>query len=144
MIGINFKLKAIQQYTEDHGFPPNPLIEDKDEWLNSFKTKFYFHTHICKSDFPKDDYEFMVIAWDDKDGNCIHREDWDKNHLNWYWNEREQENPEAECDGQEFSFLVSPDNIPVTCVKWAYSASEGWAERYEEPVNYSNSNNNNN
>ncbi len=134
--GINFKLKGIQQYTEDHGFPPNPPIEDRDEWLASFKTKFYFHTHICKSAFPKDDYEFLVLAWDDENGEAVHREDWDAAHLDWYWNHREQENPEAECDGQEFSFLVDPNRIPTKFVMWAYSKSEGWAERYEEDVNY--------
>ena len=126
--GIHFKKRSVQRYTYNNQYPPNPIIENDEEWENSFMFSFYHLIQFNKSHFKYDDYDFWVCAFDDKDGKEIWREDYQEHQIksilssngDWY--------------NEEKFFLI--DKVPTRWVIWAHSKSQGWAERIEEQINY--------
>ena len=126
--GIHFKNRSVQKYTLDSHYPPNPWIEDDQEWENSFTFSFYHLIQFDRRRFIEKDYDFWVCAFDDEHGNPIWREDYNEHQINnilklpnqWY--------------SEEKFFLT--DKIPARWVIWAHSQSKGWAERIEGPINY--------
>jgi hypothetical protein len=72
---------------------------------------------------PLDDYDFFVVAFEDKDGNTIHRQDMDADAVKALKNDP---------DGygkiwREFSTQVKPTKWVV----WPHSISQDWCERLE-------------
>ena len=62
--GLHFKNRAMQQYTLDWNFPPNPpLGRDEEEWETTFQKSHYHLVNIIREDFPKDDYDFILLAF---------------------------------------------------------------------------------
>jgi hypothetical protein len=125
--GIHFKKRSVQRYTYDNKYPPNPVIENDEEWENSFMFSFYHLVQFDKAQFKHDDYDFWVCAFDDEEGKEIWREDYQEHQIKnimsspgWY--------------NEEKFFLT--DKVPHRWVIWAHSKSQGWAERIEELVNY--------
>jgi hypothetical protein len=126
--GINFKKRSVQRFTLDNQYPPNPLIENEQEWEDSFMFSFYHLVQIDKTNFKHNDYDFWVCSFDDADGKEIWREDYNEHQVkqilstpgDWY--------------NEEKFFLT--DKIPSKIVIWAHSKSKGWAERIEESINY--------
>jgi hypothetical protein len=126
--GIHFKKRSVQRYTYDHNFPPNPIIEDEEEWENSFMFSFYHLLQFDKTQFKHDDYDFWVCAFDDEEGKEVWREDYNENQIKHIL---ASENP---WYNEEKFFLT--DKIPSRWVIWAHSKSNDWAERIEGQVNY--------
>jgi glycosyltransferase involved in cell wall biosynthesis len=54
--GLSFKKRGVQQYTLDNHFAPNPVIEDFDEYQNSFSQIF---KHCIDINYIK--YHMMII-----------------------------------------------------------------------------------
>ena len=126
--GINFKRRAVQQYTISNWYPPNPVIEDEQEWENSFTFSFYHLLRFDKQNFKLNDYNFVICAFDDENGNTIWREDYNEEQF-----KRILETP-GDWHNEEKFFTT--DKIPSRVVVWAHSKSQGWAERIEESINY--------
>ena len=126
--GIHFKKRSVQRYTYDNKYPPNPVIENDEEWENSFMFSFYHLIQFNKSNFKEDDYNFWVCAFDDEHGNEIWREDYNEDQI-----KRIMSQP-GEWYSEEKFFLI--DRVPSRWVIWAHSKSKGWSERIEGQVNY--------
>jgi hypothetical protein len=126
--GIHFKKRSVQRFTYDNNYPPNPLIEDDEEFENSFMFSFYHLVQFHKNNFKLNDYDFWVCAFDDADGKEVWREDYNETQINQIMAST------SEWYSEEKFFLT--DKIPSRLVLWAHSKSEGWAERIEEPINY--------
>ena len=124
--GFNFKNMSVQQYSLDNNYPPNPLIVDNDLWELSFMRSFYHLVKLYKNDFPHDDYEFILMAFDDEQGKAIHSRYLDKNYINSVLN-----NGSGYFDFEE-TFLITKK--PTKLVLWAYSNQRGWCERKEEII----------
>jgi glycosyltransferase involved in cell wall biosynthesis len=120
--GVHFKKKAVQKYTMDNKFPPNPLIENDDEWENSFMTSFYHLVTIHRQDFPHNDYQHILIAFDDENGIGINHRYIDGPQLGHFMQTGQNIHYEE-------MFLVDKD--PKKVVFWAYSNERGWCERIE-------------
>lgn len=120
--GLNFAQRAMQRYTADWGFPPNPVIEDDTEWENSFLKSIYHLVHIDRQDFPRDDYDFVLIAFDDENGESIKSIFIDDDRVQRLINE-----------GYPIHFEESFVNEvrPSRVVYWAHTKSGDWAERVE-------------
>jgi hypothetical protein len=73
--GIYFKTRGIQQYTLDNKLPPNPVIEDQNEYLKSFINVFKHCIDIHESQLPHNDYKFIAVIFEDKEGKNLHRQD---------------------------------------------------------------------
>ena len=122
--GFNFKKKAVQQYTMDNQYPPNPYIENDEIWEQSFSESFYHLVKLYKHDFPNNDYEFILMAFDDENGLAIHSRNLSKEFL--------QANFYSSGNGYfDFEEMFLTSKKPSRLVLWGYSNQRGWCERIE-------------
>ena len=122
--GLLFSKRAVQQYTLDKNYPPNPDISEmggEENWLNSFASLFKHCIDIGFESVPEKDYEYWVVAFHDKDDKTLFRKDADKNEIN-----RMMKDPDGYCKiWRDFQTAEKPDYWVV----WPYSTSKGWCER---------------
>ena len=126
--GIHFKKRSVQRYTYESKYPPNPIIENDEEWENSFMFSFYHLVEFNKANFKENDYDFWVCAFDDEDGKEIWREDYNEHQI------RHILNGAGDWYREEKFFLT--DRVPKRWVIWAHSKSKDWAERIEGNIDY--------
>jgi Glycosyltransferase (GlcNAc) len=124
--GFHFKKKGVQRYTYENKLPPNPPSANDEEWEKSFMTSFYHLIHFDKSRFKLDDYAYFVVAFDDENGQPIHRED-----LNEAQVKELLARPDQWVSLERF-FLT--EKKPHRWVIWGYSKSKGWDERIEHVI----------
>lgn len=117
--GLDFKNKRVKQSTHENKYPPVP---EDDPWM----TSFYHLVNVDRSQLPGDDYESILIAFDDKDGNGIFSKSIDGAQLTNFMN--------GKPIHYEEMFLHSNDKKPEKFVAWAVSKSRGWAERVETAI----------
>ena len=120
--GIHFAKKSFQKYTKDRFFPPNPVIEDEQEWEDSFMRAFYHLVNIDRASFPHNDYKHILVAFDDKDGIAINSKFIDGVELNTFIKT-------GRPIHYEEYFLTETE--PARVVYWGYSEERGWCERVE-------------
>jgi hypothetical protein len=120
--GLLFEKRAVQQYTLDKNYPPNPYTFDNEEdWKNSFAQIFKHCIDVGYSQVPETDYEFWVVAFHDEKDETIFRKDADVNEIN-----RMKNDPDGYCKvWREFQ----TSHKPKYWVVWPYSTSKGWCER---------------
>lgn len=123
--GIHFKQRSVQKYTIDNGYPPNPVIEDDNEWENSFMKSFYQIVNIHRHDFPDNDYQHILVAFDDEQGNPLHQK---------FIEGRELQHFITTGQTIHYEEFFLTDKYPSRHVLWAYSNSQGWLTRLEFPV----------
>lgn len=125
--GINFKLRSIQQYTADKKYPPNPVLTEEEyekSWLRIFKHCIDIGYH----DVPENDYDVWVVAFEDENGNELHRRDVSEEEINNYFNNKETE--EYIKIWREFH----TDTHPKKWIFWPHSKSKGWINRIERNI----------
>jgi glycosyltransferase involved in cell wall biosynthesis len=120
--GILFSKRAIQQYTVDKQYPPNPYpYENEEEWLNSFTTIFKHCIDLSFDGVPETDYDFWVVAFHNEKDETMFRQDADINEIN-----RMKQDPDKYCKiWREFHTTEKPKYWVV----WPYSKSKGWCPR---------------
>jgi hypothetical protein len=124
--GFHFKKKAVQKYTLENNFPPNPPIENEEEWEKSFHTSFYHLVTFDRTRFKLDDYDFCIVAFDDENGIGIHREDFNGQQFKELLSRKDQ--------WVSFERFFLTEKKPHRWVMWAHSASKGWDERIEHII----------
>ena len=113
----------MQQHTMDWKYPPNPIIgENEEEWEESFSKSHYHLVNIDSNFFSKKDYDFILVAFDDKNGKSIKSIFIDDSRLSKFL---EKQTP------IHFEQTFMSVEQPARVVYWAHSKSEGWAERQE-------------
>ena len=120
--GIHFKKKSFQKYTKDNLLPPNPIILDDKQWEDSFMYAFYHLVNITPHFLNQKDYDYILLAFDDENGEGIESENIEGTQLQQFLNEGTPIHFEK-------SFLT--DKNPSRVVYWAHSPERGWAEREE-------------
>lgn len=123
--GVHFKRKSVQKYTIDNFYPPNPLIKDNDLWEKSFMNSFYYLVTVDKNLFSDNNYNFVLVAFDDENGQSINSKYIDGHDVNMF-------NQGQNIHYEEY-FLT--DKIPTRVVYWAHSEEKGWCERVEHKIN---------
>ena len=119
--GLSFKKRGVQQYTLENNLAPNPVIEDFDEYQNSFSQIFKHCIDINYNQVPHDDYTFWAVAFEDEDGVEIYRKDADANEIRMMKND-----PDGYCKiWRSFDTVKKPHKWVV----WAHSEKNGWGER---------------
>ena len=120
--GINFKLRAVQEYTAHDNLPPNPIILDEQKWLDSFMRSTYHLVHITPDDLPKKDYNFILVAFDDEKGENIDSQYIEKEEIEEFF-----------TLGKPIHFekAILSAKTPARVVYWGHSEKRGWAERKE-------------
>jgi hypothetical protein len=112
--GIKFKSRSITKQCKDNFPPPG----DKD---SLFYQEFKHAIGVNHKNFPKDDYTFCAVIFEDKEGNSLHREDYPGNLFNAKLN--------SARNGEEFIIWKTyqgpkPDKI----ILWACN-EKGWQEK---------------
>ena len=121
--GISFQKRAIQRYTKDNKFAPNPIIEDPIEYEKSFLKIFKHCVDIGYEKVPLTDYEYWAVIFEDEEGNNLHRLDALPNEI-----DRMKNDPDGYCKvWREFDC----ESKPYKWVVWPFSTSQGWCEKIE-------------
>jgi glycosyltransferase involved in cell wall biosynthesis len=120
--GLLFSKRAVQQYTLDKHYPPNPQIyKTEEEWLASYASIFKHCIDIGFSQVPEKDYDFWVVAFHDENDETIFRKDADINEIN-----NMLRDPDGYCKvWREFQTVHKPKYWVV----WPFSKSKGWCDR---------------
>lgn len=120
--GLNFKKRAVQQYTLDLKIPPNPVYTNEEEYNNSFLKIFKHCIDVYYSQLKHDDYDFWVVSFEKNDGTVLYRKDADENEIRMMKNDKDYMKV-----WREFNTDVKPEKWVV----WMHSKSAGWVDRYE-------------
>ena len=122
--GILFEKRAVQQYTLDKNYPPNPGIESfgtQEDWKNSFAQIFKHCIDVSYDSVTEEDYNFWVVAFHTENDETIFRKDADKDEIRRMMND-----PDKYCKiWREFPTTHKPKYWVV----WPHSESKGWCER---------------
>jgi hypothetical protein len=118
--GLSFKKRAVQQYTVDNKYPPNPPLYGED-FDKSFLQIFKHCVDIGFDKIPLTDYEFFVVAFHDENDETIFRKDADVNEIKTIKND-------SEGYGKIWREFQT-DKKPKYWVVWPYSTTNGWCER---------------
>jgi hypothetical protein len=119
--GIHFKNRAVQRYTLENKYPPNPAIKDEKLWEQSFDKSFYHLVNVEKYMFADSNYGHILIAYDDENGLPIKTE--------YITDQRLIDFNNGTNIHYEDYFIT--DKIPSRVVYWAFSEEKGWCERVE-------------
>ncbi len=124
--GIHFKKRSFQKYTVDRKFPPNPYpYKTEEEWEDSFMHSFYYLVNIEKNMLPGDNYDSILVAFDDENGIGINSTSIDDHRIRNFIEKGTPIHYEA-------MFLTEKD--PVRVVYWAYNNKTGWSDRAEVKI----------
>jgi hypothetical protein len=120
--GLLFEKRAVQQYTLDKNYAPNPYnYVSEDDWKLDFAQVFKHCIDVGYSSVPEKDYDYWVVAFHGPDDETIFRKDADKNEI-----ASMMRDPDGYCKiWREFQTSVKPKYWVV----WPYSASKGWCDR---------------
>jgi len=120
--GLLFSKRAVQQYTLDKNYPPNPYnFDNEDDWLNSFSSIFKHCIDVQFSSVPERDYDFWAVAFHGDNDDTIYRKDCDEREIQSFFRD-----PDGYCKiWREFPTLTKPKYWVV----WPHSKSKGWGER---------------
>jgi len=119
--GMLFSRRAIQKYTIDNYYPPNPPIEDEELWLSSFSRVFKHCIDVGHGSLPEKDYDFWVVAFHGENEETVHRQDITKEEI-----QRLMQDTDGFCKiWREFQTVTQPKYWVV----WPHSESKGWVNR---------------
>lgn len=116
--GVSFARRAVQQYTIDDHYPPNPPMPDVDTTWNRNFSKCIT---IDKEELTETDYDFWVIAFQNDEEKEIHRKDVSGEEINTF-----MEQPGTHISiCREFKTHMTPTKV----VFWPHSESKGFMEK---------------
>jgi len=120
--GLLFEGRAVQQYTLDKNYPPNPYTYNSEEdWKKDFAQVFKHCIDVGYSSVPEKDYDFWVVAFHGPNDETIFRKDADKNEITSMLRD-----PDGYCKiWREFQTSIKPKYWVV----WPHSESKGWCDR---------------
>ena len=122
--GLRFRDRAIQQHTRENKFAPNPFITGPLDYDLSFQSIFKHCIDIYSHQVPLVDYDLWVVAFEDKDGKELHRQDADLDEIN-----------RIKGDMGDGYYKIWREFItttkPAKWIVWPHSITEGWCERIE-------------
>jgi glycosyltransferase involved in cell wall biosynthesis len=121
--GIRFRTRGIQQYTLDNKFAPNPTIDSGIEYEKSFSSIFKHCIDIGFSQIPLNDYDVFAVAFEDVDGNEMHRQDALPDEIQRIKNDR--------SGYGKIWRTFNTVKIPHKWIVWPHSVSQGWMDRIE-------------
>lgn len=121
--GISFKKRAVQRYTLDHKAPPNPQYDTEEEFEKSLCKIFKHCIDIHRSELPEKDYDFWAVAFHDKDGETLHRQDATESDISSIMS---GDDPFCKI-WREFQCDVKPSYWVV----WPHSKSKDWCDRIQ-------------
>lgn len=129
--GISFEHRGVQQATIDRLDPPNNFpYTNEVEWKESFARSNDVHVCLHKGEFSEivDDFDFFYVGTHGEDGVEIHRKDLVKDEIYKYLN--------SDNGFIDYRLIFLSTKRPVSFTVWAHSASRGWMDKIDKPLNY--------
>ena len=121
--GVSFKKRAVQKYTLDNKFAPNPPLYG-EEFENSFMSIFKHCIDVHRDSFKKDeDYDFWAVIFESHSGVQIHRQDADEREINGFLT--------STGDWIKIWREFSIEEKPAKWVVWPHSKTNGWLDKIE-------------
>lgn len=121
--GILFSKRAVQKYTLEKKYPPNPQIKSEEKWLQSFSMIFKHCLDLDSRMFPESDYDFWVVSFHDKNEEEIHRQDADVSEIN-----------KIKRNGYKIWREFLTHSKPKYWVVWPHSGSKGWHDKIVKEI----------
>ena len=125
--GVLFKDRKVQQYTLDNKYPPNPNYTNQEDYKKSFLNHFRHCIDIGYDSVPLNDYICWAVAFEDVNGNEIHREDATVDEI-----KRMKEDTDGYC---KLWRQFNTDITPYKWIVWPHSKAQGWVNRLEGIIN---------
>jgi hypothetical protein len=120
--GVLFSKRAVQKYTIDKKYPPNPFdFETEEDWVESFSSIFKHCIDVSFLQVPENDYEYWVVAFHDKTDETIYRQDASPDEIKMMMTD-----PDGYC---KIWRQFNTKEKPAYWVVWPYSKSKGWCDR---------------
>lgn len=119
--GMQFSTRSITQDVLDHKPPKLENINiDDTTFENSLLCIFKHCIDIGYDQVPEDDYDFWAVAFKDKDGKDIYRQDADADEIKMMKND-----PDGYCKvWRSFQTKIKP----TSWIVWPHSVNKGWSE----------------
>ncbi|NDC71836.1 MAG: hypothetical protein EBZ62_00075 [Sphingobacteriia bacterium] len=119
--GLHFKTRSITQEVIDHIPPSINNIRISDEEFNNKLLPIFKHCiDIGYSQVPADDYDFWCVAFKNKNGEDIYRQDATADEIKNMKND-----PDGYC--KIWRSFLSVEK-PHSWIVWPHSISEGWSD----------------
>jgi len=118
--GLLFEKRAVQDYTIQKHYPPNPDFNTEQEWLNSFTKNFTHCINLDFNEFKENDYDFWAITFHDENGNEIYRKDCTEQEIENYL--------KIKFINICRNFLIT--SKPKSWSVWVHSKSKEWIKQY--------------
>jgi hypothetical protein len=123
--GLKFSTRQIHIETKNNNFPP--IKSDYESGLTDTQK---YCIDVYKGSLTETDYDNFAIAFLDKDGNDIHRQDADKKEIQSLFNQNETD--KFIHIWRTFDHTERPHSWRV----WPHSESKGWLDRIEQVISY--------
>ena len=104
-------------------------FKDKKNKSSEYTGFFKYCIDLLKDDIKDDDCDCWVIAFKDKDGNDLYRQDCDENEIKRY----QQENPDDQWY-RIWRWYSTNDEYPENWLVWPHSKSKGWVDPIIRPI----------
>lgn len=120
--GVSFKKRAVQKYTLDNKYAPNPKLTD-EEFSKSFLSIFKHCIDVDRSLVTENDYDFWAIIFEDNTSEPIHRKDAEPDEI-------------QRLTGTNDPFIkiwreFDVEQPPAKWIVWPHSKAKGWCDKIE-------------
>jgi glycosyltransferase involved in cell wall biosynthesis len=121
--GVSFKKRAVQKYTLDNNFAPNPPLygeELEQSFMSIFKHCIDLHRGGLKED---EDYDFWAVIFENDRGETINRTDANEAQIKGYLSTKD--------DFVKIWREFQVEEKPTKWIVWPHSKTNGWLEKLE-------------
>jgi glycosyltransferase involved in cell wall biosynthesis len=118
--GLLFEKRAVQEYTLNKNYPPNPDYNTEKEWLQSFTRNFNYCINLDINELQENDYDFWAVTFHDQTGKEINRKDSTEEEIKRYL----KNGFVNICR----DFLVT--ETPKTWSVWTHSKTKEWIKQH--------------
>lgn len=123
--GLKFKTRQIHQEALENKLPPV-----KGNYESGLANKIKTCIDVYKGSLKEDDYDLVVVALLDKDGNDVHRQDVTGDEIKALINSNP--NDQFVHIWREFESSIQPVKSRV----WPHSISKGWLDPIDKEIGY--------
>jgi len=120
--GLSFSKRAITKRVKENKPPPDPDTSNLsyEDFQTHLMSIFKHCIDVGYDSVPENDYDFWAVAFKDKEGNDIYRQDADKDEII-----RMKNDPDGYCKvWREFQ----TDQKPHSWIVWPHSIGKGWSD----------------